>query len=356
VSLLNLRQDAGFLATTAGSLPFVMTYPDVFDEGVGFELAEDDTENDLPPSTPPRKRVSFAPMVLQQRERQATTDRLDPWEMLDPHTQDATSKPRPLRVGKTIVLPPGIQELPSACVTGARTRKIKRRPPPPKVQQHQSRSLATETFQATMTAARKRSLAETTNNNDADSVNNNDPSNRKPSLLPLKGLVFGDEFAYIAKATAKRKAAERREQRKQLQLQRKQESTTAGLVANTAQDYDDDDDDGGGYAFAGGDDYGGDDDDNDGYDIHGGPIPTNTGMVSVDEVYRDENNDSGTYFPQVPQFDQHDMYLWLQVFTKTLSNLSFSSSQMAFTMVVAHLKSYVVSPSRSSLVARKGTL
>ncbi|GKY94206.1 hypothetical protein MPSEU_000386600 [Mayamaea pseudoterrestris] len=30
VSLLNLRQDAGFLATTAGSLPFVMTHPDVF--------------------------------------------------------------------------------------------------------------------------------------------------------------------------------------------------------------------------------------------------------------------------------------------------------------------------------------
>jgi phytoene dehydrogenase-like protein len=30
VSLLNLRQDAGFLATTAGSLPFVATHPDVF--------------------------------------------------------------------------------------------------------------------------------------------------------------------------------------------------------------------------------------------------------------------------------------------------------------------------------------
>lgn len=30
VSLLNLRQDPGFLATTAGSLPFVMTHPDVF--------------------------------------------------------------------------------------------------------------------------------------------------------------------------------------------------------------------------------------------------------------------------------------------------------------------------------------
>jgi len=30
VSLLNLRQDAGFLATTAGSLPFVVTHPDVF--------------------------------------------------------------------------------------------------------------------------------------------------------------------------------------------------------------------------------------------------------------------------------------------------------------------------------------
>jgi phytoene dehydrogenase-like protein len=30
VALLNLRQDAGFLATTAGSLPFVVTHPDVF--------------------------------------------------------------------------------------------------------------------------------------------------------------------------------------------------------------------------------------------------------------------------------------------------------------------------------------
>ena len=30
VSLLNLRQDAGFLATTAGSLPFVLSHPDVF--------------------------------------------------------------------------------------------------------------------------------------------------------------------------------------------------------------------------------------------------------------------------------------------------------------------------------------
>jgi hypothetical protein len=30
VSLLNLRQDAGFLATTAGSLPFVAAHPDVF--------------------------------------------------------------------------------------------------------------------------------------------------------------------------------------------------------------------------------------------------------------------------------------------------------------------------------------
>ena len=30
VALLNLRQDAGFLATTAGSLPFVLSHPDVF--------------------------------------------------------------------------------------------------------------------------------------------------------------------------------------------------------------------------------------------------------------------------------------------------------------------------------------
>ena len=27
---MNLRQDTGFLATTTGSLPFVLTHPDVF--------------------------------------------------------------------------------------------------------------------------------------------------------------------------------------------------------------------------------------------------------------------------------------------------------------------------------------
>jgi len=74
------------------------------------------------------------------------------------------------------------------------------------------------------------------------------------TLLSLKGLAYGKEFAYIAKATAERRNQEKRKER----LKRAQES-----VANPQppaqthayhDDYDEDDNDEGGFGYAGVDD------------------------------------------------------------------------------------------------------
>lgn len=261
-------------------------YEEHDNDGDGFAFGEDGDEPLAPTEPLPEsdnKRVTFAETV-KPKERRA-----DPWELLDPHSQDGL-KARPLRIGKTIKLPPGVQDLPSECVTGTRTRRVSRKKKevvPPALVEKQTRSLATETFKATL-AARKRTHNETTLDDDSLGGDGGGGAGAEEEtarpLVPLKGLVFGDEFAYIAKATAKRKAAERRERRKQ-QLQ------TSTMAPIEEEHYDEDD------GFGGMDDG----DDNDDFGGGGGdpfedngPVMGNTGMVSVDEVYR-HNEDLGTY-------------------------------------------------------------
>lgn len=252
------------------------------DGGAGFAFGDDQEEPTPAPevlSVTADNRVTFAETVQQPKSKRA-----DPWELLDPHTPDSV-KARPLRIGKTIKLPPGVDELPSECVTGARTKRVSRRKkvPLPPVLEKPTKSLATETFKATL-AARKRSHNESTL--DDESLGFDEEAASLPSV-PLKGLVFGEEFAYIAKATAKRKAAERRERRKQ------QQQLTMNAPVPEEEDYDNDDDDGG-FAFGGMDDG----DDNDDHGDHGGafdnndngPMVGNTGMASVDELYQAQEN------------------------------------------------------------------
>lgn len=75
--------------------------------------------------------------------------------------------------------------------------------------------------------------------------------------VPLRGLAFGDEFAYVAKADAKRKAAERRHRRKLSA----ENPTVAPESAQTGEIDDfDDENDGGGFDFGGDDDSVGDGD------------------------------------------------------------------------------------------------
>lgn len=225
-------------------------------DGAGFALADNDfRENYTGDNSQERRNVSFAPDIIPRKN--------DPWELLDPHKVDKKSKPKPLRIGKTIRLPEGIDSLPSDCVNGTSTQRVARVQPKPLPPQVPVISIASQTFQATLRKRRH------------ESPSKDDPIPEAPTA-PIQGLAFGNEFAYIAKANAKRKAAERREKRK---LERKQP-----MSQEAYEEYEDDDHDDGGFPMY-------DDDDNDVDESTG-----NTGFVSLDQAYKgnsdlnDDNN------------------------------------------------------------------
>ena len=104
--------------------------------------------------------------------------------------------------------------------------------------------------------------------------------------LPLKGLAYGDEFLYVARAVAKQKSAVRREAMKKLQNEK-------GKAAAAFQhDVDDDGDDYGAPDFGGGDDgsfdFGMGDD-------HGGD-DAGEGFIPAEQDGLFEHNDSGKHF------------------------------------------------------------
>jgi hypothetical protein len=257
-------------------------YDDDEGGGGGFDLAGDFGNT---PSRPPapvieevNRRVTFAENVKRAPEKKMA----DPWDLLDPHCVDS-QKPRPLRIGKTIRLPDGFLETPSECVTGARTRRITRREPVLKEISITARSLATETFKAAL--ARKRSHDET---NDSTGISFQTlTENSRRMTVPLTGLAFGNEFAYIAKAAARRRVAERRERRKQ------QLASLTGTMLVEGDMVDSVEENGNRGAFDGDED-----DDDFGYDGAGydgdGPVEGNTGLVSVDDAYKVYNDTLGT--------------------------------------------------------------
>ncbi len=191
------------------------------------------------------KHVTFA-------EKDTHSKRVDPWALLDPHSSQGFT-PKPLRKGKTYRLPEGITLPPSECVTGASTRRVSNRVKTTKKSENYT-PLIIQTLQAFL-------------------------GNREdPPHIPLDGLVFGDEFLYLAKETAKARVEERRAEKKKLSEQQ------AEVVY---EEYDDHDDYGGEYSFGG-------DDDNDDTNEMG-----NTGMVSLDEVYQSERSAPGGEFSTV---------------------------------------------------------
>lgn len=256
---------------------------DEYDDGPGFMMADDDNtgvdemNNELQVPQTAKKKVTFAPVAVPEVE--FLTNRPDPWAMLDPHTAD-TRKPRALKLGKTLKLPLGIDDLPSDCVTGSNTRKWKTAVPLPPASTD-SKLCATETFQS---LSRKRRLDDDDGGDEEDAVTGD------LFMVPLKGLVYGEEFAYLAREHAQRKAADRRQLRRMQRLQRAKELSGQSEAHNYNNFDDDDDDYGGGYDF-------GNDDEND-YD--GGPvdtsdgspmIETNTGLQAMEEVYRNRSED-----------------------------------------------------------------
>lgn len=213
-------------------------------------------------------------------------EKVDPWCLLDPHDPES-NKGRPLRIGITYKLPFGMEEPPSHCVTGAsNTRRIMKR------QQERPSfkggvCIAAATFKATMDNERRRrerTCISRVESEDVSAILDDSEFSRDEFVVarpnvPMQGLIFGDEFAYIAKAEEKRKAAERRQRRKLLS-----ENPTAipAKEANALLGYDDHDDHGEGFEFGGeiNDSFGdGDDGDSD------QPVMGNTGLVSLNDEY-----------------------------------------------------------------------
>ena len=208
---------------------------DDYDDGPGFALNDVDDKQPSSSQVPAPKTVQFAP------------DKPDPWALLDPHEpMKSSASSKPLKLGKTIRLPERL-----------RTKKSSKGAPALK-QTHKSepRCLTVESFRHFM-----------------------DPQGTEEPYIPWKGLVYGSEFANIARRKQAQRNAEKRRQRL---LQQGEEAPplmsdtndAPPMYSNHDDDYDDDDD--GGYMDGGDDDWGDNDE---------GVMETNTGLVSVDQLY-----------------------------------------------------------------------
>ena len=267
-------------------------------DGVGFALADDDDDDHVQQQQQQRqqapKKVQFAPIPAKKH---------DPWALLDPHDAGAAPRARPLRIGVTYRLPPGVDDTPSECVTGARTKKKKRSLRKTTMMGQsalRTRSMplrgsrrALDSFVSVAAYKSSRAAAGARLNGDSDDDETMMDEEEAEALraevasaVSLTGLAFGPEFAYIAKATARREAAVRREERKRRQMEE------AGLPppppsgdrggSNFVVFDDDDDDDGDDYG--GGFGFGGDDDDDDLDENDAGPVRGNVGVTSLDEA------------------------------------------------------------------------
>lgn len=243
--------------TATLNLPQNDDYDDHDNDGPGFDF-HGDNDDDIVHSQksagmnegavvalPSQAKVSSKKVTFAEPKKRA-----DPWALLDPHASES-AKQKPLRKGKTYRLPEEVDTPPSECVTGASTRRMPQRKQT-STKQEVRQGFAVETFRAFL------------------------QNTGEPPKIPIKGLFFGDEFAYIAKENAKKRAALRR-------AERKKELEDQGKQYNEQDDDDDDDDE-----YGGGFDFGGDD--NDGNDEMG-----NAGMSSLDHAFQISADDNGEY-------------------------------------------------------------
>lgn len=235
------------------------------------------------------KRVTFSEHAKENKSEK----KKDPWELLDPHSyDDPTYMPKPLKKGKTFRLPDGIFQPPSECVTGARTTRITQ----PQVRSlnllNVIPSLAVEAFRV-VTGEQLESTVKIANH----------------------GLVYGNEFLYITKESAKLRAAKHREEKEKQQKSTSKLHRTIGSVFDADNDYDDDRND-----FGGG--FGGDDDE---YDDEGNNTGGNTGFDSLNDVFGGSQNgkDDGTFaISRIASIHANLTYLVLALSIKILTDLS----------------------------------
>lgn len=255
------------------------------DGGVGFALADDyddgeeKKDDDMTAMQAP-KRVQFAPMPAKK---------VDPWALLDPHDA-GTAKARPLRIGVTYRLPPGVDDTPSECVTGART-KTRTRPRSTKRKTKMRIAEGLDSFVSV--AAYKSSRASVAFALDEGDMDDEEAEKLEAlaevASVSMTGLAYGSEFAYIAKSTAKREAAAKREERRKKQMEEAglRPSSSSGPDLDASAFDDDEDEYGGGF------DFGGDDDDLDENDE--GLTRGNVGVTSLDEAISTATT-SGAHF------------------------------------------------------------
>lgn len=122
----------------------------------------------------------------------------DSWALLDPHSrQSSHARVRPLRLARTYKLPFTVSHLPSQCVTGARTKSVRQGTTKVSLRQRHFRnkgdSFAMAAFKGKLSSQCRQKKSEVL-------LNEGDVP-----TLPLKGLAYGDEFLYIARAVAKQK-------------------------------------------------------------------------------------------------------------------------------------------------------
>ena len=256
------------------------------DNGVGFELndnyAPEEQENEDDIETP--KVLNFDQTKQPPKKKKVVED---PWAVLDPH-EPSKDKAQPLRIGVTYRLPPGLddEDRPSVSVTGSRTRKK-------------------ATAKKTASSARYSNddfnqppfLADVTFDEGDDNAEDGDVSFQVEtgvhvSLLKSNELIFGDEFAYVAKAHAKHKDAVKRQRKRQ------QEQQDDGLEAdpyrdNHCNDYDDENDyGGGGFDFDDGDDesFGGGDN-----ETRPAANRSNVDFTAIDDVFASSGFNENAY-------------------------------------------------------------
>ena len=231
------------------------------DDGGGavfYDEADDDDNSPSGPSNTPvvDRQASEATAHSVTRQVRFAPHKPDPWALHDPHQPKLSSfASKPLRLGKSVRLP--------ACLDGGEMEEEI---------QHASRSIAVEAFRCLM-----------------------EPENNDAPRIPWTGLIYGDEFSDMARRAQAKRSADKRRQRREEIMQRNYQVKDTQVSVCLEDDGNDDEDDG----FMGGnDDWGGDDDD-DHDDVRGdmphherGAIETNTGITSVDQIYRSNADDT----------------------------------------------------------------
>jgi condensin-2 complex subunit H2 len=245
-------------------------------DGVAFDAFSNDHDDDDGPElqwndTAELDRASEnqqLPLTMELRNRNVQQPKdderpHDPWLMLDPH-DPGTLKPCPIRIGSTYNLPPGVEGLPSDTVTGSRTKVSSKRSVSSKTKQDTCEkkpkvvdfvSIATfdsilSYYDNWMRNTPKVPAAPTDTSDNSILTTDNQPGSF--FTIPKTGLIFGDEFAYIAQARKKRLKEQQRQERK---LRTGKELHTAMPVEEINQqlrDLYEDSDNGSDHDFGGG--------------------------------------------------------------------------------------------------------